>query len=287
METNIISPSCICNPTISVATNSFPSSCNGTDGSFLIGSLEPNTTYNFSYDLDGFTVGPFTITTNAFGNYLLSGLGAGTYTNFTADLLGCVVVSSGPLLLIEPDPPILVITDPPARCEPGSIDLTDASITDGSSGGGILTYWVDAAATSPLSNPSSVTTSGTYYIQADNGCTDIQPVNVIVNPAPMVNSPLPWEAIICSGGSFSFTPSADIPGTTFSWFTTPSSPNLSGFSSNGNGSINESISNSGNTTETVTYTISPSGPAPSFCAGSSFDYVVTVSPAPLQELKAM
>ena len=183
-------------------------------------------------------------------------------------------------MLIEPDPPILVITDPPARCEPGSIDLTDASITDGSSGGGILTYWVDAAATSPLSNPTSVTTSGTYYIQADNGCTDIQPVNVIVNPAPMVNSPLPWEAIICSGSSFSFTPSADIPGTTFSWFTTPSSSNLSGFSSNGNGSINESISNSGNTSETVLYTISPSGPAPSFCVGSSFDYVVTVSPAP-------
>ena len=70
------------------------------------------------------------------------------------------------------------------------MDLTDPSITDGSSGGGILTYWVDAAATSPLSNPTSVTTSGTYYIQADNGCTDIQPVNVIVNPAPMVNSPL-------------------------------------------------------------------------------------------------
>ena len=32
--------------------------------------------------------------------------------------------------------------------------------------------------------------------------------------------------------------------------------------------------------ETVIYTISPSGPAPSFCAGSSFDYVVIVSPNP-------
>ena len=95
----------------------------------------------------------------------------------------------------------------------------------------------------------------------------------------MVNSPLPWEAIICSGGSFSFSPSADIPGTTFSWFTSPSSPNLSGFSSNGSGSINEIISNSGNTSETVIYTLSSVGPAPSFCTGSSFDFMLTISPA--------
>ena len=279
METSIINPSCICNPTISTSTNSFPSTCNGNDGSFLISSLEPNTTYDFSYDLNGFTVGPFSITTDAFGNYLLSSLGAGTYTNFTADLLGCIVVSAGPVLLIEPDPPILVITDPPARCEPGSIDLTDPTITEGSSGGGSLSYWVDALATNPIPDPTSVTASGTYYILADNGCTDIQPVNVIVDPAPMVNSPLPWEAIICSGGSISFTPSADIVGTTFSWFTTPSSPNLSGFSPNGNGSINEIISNSGNTSETVIYTLSSVGPAPSFCTGSSFDFMLTISPA--------
>ena len=260
METNISNPTCICSSSISTSTNSFPSTCNGNDGSFLIGSLEPNSTYDFSYDLDGFTVGPFAITTDAFGNYLLSSLGAGTYTNFTADLLGCIVVSAGPVLLIEPDPPILVITDPPARCEPGSIDLTDPSITDGSSGGGSLTYWVDALATNPYPIQLVYCKWNVLY-STDNGCTDIQPVNVIVDPAPMVNSPLPWEAIICSGGSFSFSPSADIPGTTFSWFTSPSSPNLSGFSSNGSGSINEIISNSGNTSETVIYTLSSSRPS--------------------------
>ena len=66
---------------------------------------------------------------------------------------------------------------------------------------------------------------------------------------------------------------------TFSWFTSPSSPNLSGFSSNGSGSINEIISNSGNTSETVIYTLSSVGPAPSFCTGSSFDFMLTISPA--------
>ncbi|MDC1203553.1 hypothetical protein N8017_04235, partial [Crocinitomicaceae bacterium] len=279
METNISNPTCICSSSMTVTTNSNPTTCNGTNGSLIIGGLDPNSTYSFNYDLDGITSGPLSITTNSSGNYILFGLGAGSYSNFDAELLGCLSSVTGPILLTGPPPPVLAINDPAPRCEPGSVDLTDPSITSGSTGSGTLTYWQDAGASSPLNNPNSVTTTGTYYIQSDNGCTDIESVIVVVNPTPMVNSPLPWEAIICSGGSFSFSPSADIPGTTFSWFTSPSSPNLSGFSSNGSGSINEIISNSGNTSETVIYTLSLIGPAPSFCAGSSFDFMLTISPA--------
>ena len=82
----------------------------------------------------------------------------------------------------------LVITNPAEVCESTPVDLTAASITVGS----IIpptanrTYWKDSGATIPLSNPSSVITSGTYYIKLDvNGkCPDIQPVNVTVNPEP-------------------------------------------------------------------------------------------------------
>ncbi|WP_449441404.1 immunoglobulin domain-containing protein, partial [Seonamhaeicola algicola] len=77
----------------------------------------------------------------------------------------------------------LVITDPPAACE--SVDITDANVTAGSSAG-TLTYWTDAAATTTLTTPSAVTSSGTYYIRLESagGCFQIEPVSVTVYPLP-------------------------------------------------------------------------------------------------------
>lgn len=76
----------------------------------------------------------------------------------------------------------LVITDPAPVCLPATIDLTDPAITAGSTGGGGLTYWSDAAATVAVPDPTAITTSGTYYIQAGAGsCSDIQPVTVTIN----------------------------------------------------------------------------------------------------------
>ena len=76
----------------------------------------------------------------------------------------------------------LVISSPAAVCQPNTVDITAATVTAGSSGGGALTYWTDAGATIPLGNPNAVATSGTYYIQAGNGnCADIQPVNVTID----------------------------------------------------------------------------------------------------------
>lgn len=90
--------------------------------------------------------------------------------------------------------PVLVITDPLPVCQPGSVNLGAATVTSGSSlTDATLTYWVDAAATIAVANPTSVTTSGTYYIKATtlDPCSDIKPVVVTVNPSPTVtvNSP--------------------------------------------------------------------------------------------------
>ncbi|MBT5932344.1 MAG: hypothetical protein HOH34_03300, partial [Flavobacteriales bacterium] len=278
METNISNPTCICSSSMTVTTNSNPTTCNGTNGSLIIGGLDPNSTYSFNYDLDGITSGPLSITTNSSGDYLLFGLSGGSYTNFDAEFLGCVSTVTGPILLTEPSAPVLVINDPAARCDPGSVDLTDPSITAGSTGSGTLTYWQDAGASNPLTSPNSVATTGTYFIQSDNGCIDIQAVNVIINPRPILDIPLPFNTTICSGESPNFTPSADIQGSTFSWSTTSSSANLSGFNIVGLGSLNDIISNSGNTTESITYTITPTSPAPASCDGNGADYIVYILP---------
>jgi gliding motility-associated-like protein len=74
-------------------------------------------------------------------------------------------------------------------------NLTDSSVTAGSTAGLTFSYFLDANQMNYASTPKNITTSGTYYIKAANaaGCTDIQPVNVIINPSPnlVVNNPNP------------------------------------------------------------------------------------------------
>lgn len=78
--------------------------------------------------------------------------------------------------------PTLNITDPVSVCAPGTVDITAAAVTAGSTGAGTLTYWTDAGATAALNNPSAVAASGTYYIQTGTGnCTDIAPVTVTID----------------------------------------------------------------------------------------------------------
>ncbi len=75
-----------------------------------------------------------------------------------------------------------IVTDPPAACSPQTVDITAAAVTAGSTSGGILTYWTNSSATTSLNNPNAVVTAGTYYIEYTlNGCTDIEPVTVIIN----------------------------------------------------------------------------------------------------------
>ena len=99
----------------------------------------------------------------------------------------CVSSSRTAIQLTINPQPSLVITNPSAVCSPNPVDITAASVTTGSTlQSGTLSYFTDAAATIALTTPSAITTSGTYYIKVTTsaGCSDIKPVNVIVNPLP-------------------------------------------------------------------------------------------------------
>jgi gliding motility-associated-like protein len=64
-----------------------------------------------------------------------------------------------------------------------------ASVTVGSTGSGILTYWTNLAATSGLASPMAIAVSGTYYIKSTLGtCSDIKPVVVTVSDNQPINS---------------------------------------------------------------------------------------------------
>ena len=93
--------------------------------------------------------------------------------------------------------PSLTITDPAAVCSPGTVDITAAAVTSGStlpSGNGVvtsLTYYLDnsnSAGTPITSTVAQTLGAGKYWIKATTNttpaCSDIKAVNVTVKLTP-------------------------------------------------------------------------------------------------------
>ncbi|MEB2782313.1 PKD domain-containing protein, partial [Algoriphagus sp. C2-6-M1] len=78
------------------------------------------------------------------------------------------------------DPIILTIKSPPAVCSPGTVDLTAAAVTNGSSADLVYTYWTDDLATIELDDPDAVATSGTYFIKATDPLTNCEVIKPVV-----------------------------------------------------------------------------------------------------------
>ena len=96
------------------------------------------------------------------------------------------------------------VTDP-HTCQPGTIDMTASSVTQGSDANLIYTYWQDAAATVPLASPNAVAVAGTYYIKATapSGCFEIKAVNAIIDPLPTLTITNPIT--VCLGTPVNIT----------------------------------------------------------------------------------
>ena len=134
----------------------------------------------------------------------------------------CPVNSTNASLNVNAQP-TLVITNPATICSPATVDITAAAVTAGSNlAGGLLTYWNDIGFTSPLSNPSAVASSGTYYVRAGTSavCYDIEPVVVTITPT-IVNNNISSSQSICTGtvptGLTGTAPGGGISTYTYQW----------------------------------------------------------------------
>jgi uncharacterized protein YjdB len=97
-----------------------------------------------------------------------------------------------------------------------------------------------------------------------------------INPNPVITNSIN-TTIACGTAAASLIPTSSVSGTTFSWTTQTSGATLTGYTANGTGPINQTITNSGNAPGTVVYTIIPNSNG---CVGASVNYSVTVNPIP-------
>lgn len=215
--------------------------------------------WNTSFGLSDSTVSfPINTTINGTNTPIVT-----TYTvTTTKTATGCKSIDST-VITVNPQP-VLTITNPAAACFPNTVDITAAGVTAGSTGGGTLSYWIDAGATISLTLPNAIAINDTNYIKviALGGCTDFDSVITIINSLPIVNS---------SGlaASYCYNASSE---------TLVGSPAGGTFSGNGiNGSdFTPSIAGSG--VDTITYTYSDGNS----CANTSSQYteVLEVPSAP-------
>ena len=110
---------------------------------------------------------------------------SGTYHIKATTPIGCTVIK--PVKVIVYDMPDVTVTNPPAVCQPATIDVTSL-VSRGPAFSGSITYWKDANATISLAKPAAVDSTGTYYVKAVNnyGCQLVLPVTITVNKLPVL-----------------------------------------------------------------------------------------------------
>jgi hypothetical protein len=130
-----------------------------------------------------------------------------------------------------------------------------------------------------LTATTSSAGTATYTITPSaNGCTG-SPINVVVTVSPVPNVvALPASQTICSGATTSVALSTTngVAGATYNW-TRVDRAGVSGVLIGAGATINETLTATGSTPGTATYTITP---AAGGCNGTPITVIVTVNPLP-------
>ncbi|WP_300007896.1 hypothetical protein, partial [uncultured Dokdonia sp.] len=202
-------------PVISISSTS-PTSCGGTDGIITLSGLSPSTLYdNLIYDDNSTTVNAGSFTSNASGEFEITGLAASSYSNIIVTLNGCDsnIVSA---ILSDPGAPIIgegTHINPTSCITPnGTIIIT--GVTPG-------TYDVSYSFNG-VAQPTQNITTGTSEIQVNGleagdytnisvtdamGCQS----NTIVGPITLTNTNSPTITLGTNPTVSSGTTTANLP----------------------------------------------------------------------------
>lgn len=202
----------------SSATN--PTACATATGTILLNGLAANTSYIINYSFNNVPQTALNLPSSPTGLVTMNALLAGTYSNITATLNGCVSNIAGPFTLLNPTPPNApTINSNSPLCSGNTLNLTATSSTAGA----IFSWTGPSSFTSNIASPTipnvNVTNTGVYTVIATiAGCASspVQ-VNVVVNQTPITptvtsNSP------ICTGNALILNAATTTPGSmTFAW----------------------------------------------------------------------
>jgi gliding motility-associated-like protein len=211
--TNFIATYTLQSTPVYVSTN--PTTCNGNDGTITISGLAPNTSYNLGYT---FTIPnpPSSYIADNNGQFVITGLTAGTYTNFNLSVNGCNMPNSTPIVLVDPTPPTVSVSDVTV-CE-----TSPATVTAVPSGTGTYAYtWtVPTGATNPGNVVSFVATvSGTYTVTITDTVTNCSSntasANVVINT--LTTPTFATVAPLCLNDVAPILPTSSTNGITGSW----------------------------------------------------------------------
>jgi len=264
-------------PAISGVTGTNPTLCFGTDGKITVSGLAANTAYTLNYDKNGTPAGPTSITTNASGQYVITGLGIGTYTNITVTSAtgNCTSAAAGPVSIVNP----ISVPTPTAGnngplCAGNTLNLTSSNSLPG------VTYtWTGPNSFSSTSqNPSiavaAVINSGTYTVTAHHqGCNSTPATtNAVIHAVPAATVSVGGPTSFCAGGNVLLSANTGS-GLSYQW-------------RNGASNISGAAGNSYNATTSGSYTVKVTN-SNGCTATSAPPVVVTVNPAPVSGIQLM
>ncbi len=169
--------------------------------------------------------GTITYHNNAAGTGTLAGASAiatsGIY--YIKSTVGNCTDIEAVTVTINPSPNLIIVKNPDAVCAPNTVSIIEAALTAGSDFG-VYSYF-DTDGTTPLLNPSTIGTSGVYYITlTSNGCPTKKPITVTINPLPIVS--LDQNGFVCvaidgqtlPGSSFTLNTGLTVPQYKFVWY---------------------------------------------------------------------
>jgi len=214
---------------------------------------------------------------------------AGTYSIKLTTTNSCGSVTSAGQTVTVKKPPTVAINNIADFCQNVNLNAS-ASVSLCSSSPGTSYLWTFTGGTPPTATSATApavtySTAGTYTVSlaVTNECgtttATTNPFNVLI--APIVQNE---TLTICSGTTFSLSPSNSTPGnsipvgTTYSWPTPIVTGGMTGGVAGANqGSISGTLTNNSSAVQTATYTITPKVGS---CPGAPFTLIVSVNPAP-------
>jgi gliding motility-associated-like protein len=166
-----------------------PSDCISNDGSLILTGLLSNTDYNLSYN----GLNSFQITTNSSGEYTISNLSGGDYSDFIISQTSCSACETTLdtlITLTEPGAPEVDAGSDFAVCEGETITLTAYNPDNAN------LNWTNAVIDGQPFEP--LTGEMTYTVTASlNGCTEDDEIIVTVNELPEVEAG--DDQTVCAG----------------------------------------------------------------------------------------